>query len=53
MREMCRHGHRIRGPQDRLPSGYCKRCNRDAGARYRQRCQEALALVGALKTVAA
>lgn len=52
---MCRNGrHPIRGPQDRIASsGGCRRCNLEAGARYRQRNREARDLVRALQLAVA
>ncbi|GAA1671206.1 hypothetical protein MMUR_47820 [Mycolicibacterium murale] len=41
--EQCRNGHRISGPHDRLKSsGNCRKCDREAGKRYRHRIREAV-----------
>lgn len=46
MGETCKPGrHPIRGPQDRLPNGGCRECDREAGARYRAKRRAALDLV--------
>lgn len=33
----CKHGHAIRGPQDRLPNRGCAECNRIACRAYNRR----------------
>lgn len=36
--DVCRNGHAIRGPQDRLPrDNSCRQCHRDRVARYNAR----------------
>lgn len=48
--DMCRPGrHPIRGSQDRLPNGGCRECDREAGARYRDKRRAALGLVRTLE----
>lgn len=48
--ELCRPGrHPIRGPQDRLPNGGCRGCDREAQAKHRAKRQAALAWVRALE----
>lgn len=41
----CKHGHAIRGPQDRLPNRTCRQCNRIASRECQRRYRAAYAAI--------
>lgn len=46
---VCGNGHEIRLPKDRLPSGACAACNREAQKRYARRQRAGMALLAAVE----